>query len=161
MAACSHVLFHLGVQLKVPKGLTKTLLLLTSSNSCELMPTLAKGSSTNSSSMLPDFLFFFRPSNFCFLSSSVRTHVVFMPAASHSLQATWTSCIVLPIQNLGPSLSSWCTSKQKKTASGPSKPRTLCTVQDLGSGYLCPVLSIIYFLSIDLISYVNFPKSSS
>ena len=27
-----------------------------------------------------------RPSNFCFLSSSVNTHVVFIPAASHSLE---------------------------------------------------------------------------
>ena len=62
----------------------------TSSSSCRLITTLPMGSSapsTISSSMLPDFLLFFlRPSNFCFLSSSVSTQVVFMPAASHSLQ---------------------------------------------------------------------------
>ena len=49
------------------------------------LPVTSRGQSTSSSSQLPDLRFFFLPSNFCFLSSSVSTQVVFMPAASHSL----------------------------------------------------------------------------
>ena len=90
-------------------------------------------------------------------SSALRTSVSSPPL----WEPTWSSCLQprtacrqrgLDVQyfqfriwDLGPSLSSWCTSNQNKTASGPSKSRTLCTVQDLGSGYLCPVL--FYLLS--------------